>query len=219
MVLVEGGSFYMGTNDQESDPDEQVQRYVTVGDFYISKYEVTQAEWCAIMNHNPSYFKGKSHPVEGISWDDARLFIQKLNKKSGRHFRLPTQAEWEYAARGGKYASEGCYNDGDMFKEFGWTQANSGETTHQVGELKPNALGLYDVIGNVHEWCDGLYDSIFYAQDTLMNRKYNYKDIRVFKGGSWASDYKHCRITNINYNSRETRNFTIGFRLVEDASK
>lgn len=214
MVYVEGGSFYMGTNDSESDPDEQALRLVTLGDYYISKYEVTQGEWRAIMTRNPSCFQGNALPVECISWDDAQLFIKRLNKKTGRHYRLPTQEEWEYAARGGKYATESSICNSVM----SWTQENSGKRTHKVGMLTPNALGLYDMIGNVHEWCDGLYDSAFYAQDSIMNKKYDYRDIRVFKGGSWASDSKHSRISNINYNSRETKNFTIGFRLVEDVS-
>lgn len=218
MVFVEGGSFYMGTNDKESDPDEQNLRYVTVGNFYISKYEVTQAEWYAVMNYNPSSFQGKSLPVEGVSWDEVQLFIRRLNKKTGRNYRLPTQEEWEYAARGGKNATEGCNNDGNMLKKVAWMQESSGGMTHQIGMLEPNALGLFDMIGNVHEWCDGLYDSAFYAHDSIMNKKYEFKDIRVFKGGSWASDSKHCRITNINYNSRETKNYTLGFRLAEDVS-
>lgn len=212
MVFVEGGSFYMGSNAPESDPDEKEVVLVSVGDFYIGKYEVTQAEWCDVMKINPSRFRNDTFPVECVSWDDVQLFIKRLNKRTGRHYRLPTQEEWEYAAKGGKYAN----NDRFAIDEKAWTKANSGETTHCVGLLMPNALGLYDMIGNVHEWCDGLYDSVFYAHDSLMNQCYDFKDIRVFKGGSWASDAKHCRISNINYNSREMRNFTIGFRLAED---
>lgn len=219
MVFVEGGSFYMGTNDQEGDPDEKERRLVSVNDFYISQYEVTQAEWADIMNQKPSCFQGGSLPVECISWDDAKLFINKLNKKTGRHYRLPTQEEWEYAARGGKFSTEVRNPNNDQLVNVGWTHENSGKKTHRVGVLTPNALGLYDMIGNVHEWCDGLYDSVFYAKDHEMSKKYKYEDVRVFKGGSWASDPKHCRISNINYNSRETKNFTIGFRLAENATK
>lgn len=218
MVFVEGGTFYMGTNEQESDPDEQELKLVTVNDFYISKYEVTQAEWLEIMNYNPSCFQGRDLPVECVSWDDVQLFIKRLNEKTGRHYRLPTQEEWEYAARGGKFANDSGISNSNKHTNMGWMLENSGKTTHKVGMLESNALGLYDMIGNVHEWCNGLYDSVFYAQDSTMNKKYDYIDIRVFKGGSWASDSKHCRISNINYNSRETRNFTIGFRLAEDTS-
>lgn len=219
MVFVEGGSFYMGTNEQGSDSDEHDQRLVTISDFYISKFEITQAEWVAIMDYNPSCFLGHDLPVECVSWDDAQLFIKKINEKTGRSFRLPTQDEWEYAARGGKFANGGRIFGFDSLHTVSWMKDNSGETTHKVGILAPNALGLYDMIGNVHEWCNGLYDSVYYAQDSVMNKKYDYVNIRVFKGGSWASDSKHCRISNINYNSRETRNFTIGFRLAEDAIK
>lgn len=219
MVFVEGGSFCMGTNEQGSDSDEQELRLVTVNDFYISKFEVTQAEWVAIMDYNPSCFHGNDLPVESVSWDDVQLFIKRLNEKTGRSFRLPTQDEWEYAARGGKFANGGCMSSLYRLRTKSWMKDNSEETTHKVGMLEPNALGLYDMIGNVHEWCNGLYDSVCYARDSVMNRKYDYVNIRVFKGGCWASDSIHCRISNINYNSRETRNFTIGFRLVEDVTK
>lgn len=219
MVFVEGGQFMMGSNDSDADPDEKEIRLVSVNDFCISRYEVTQSEWEEIMHKNLSVFHGKSHPVECVSWDDANLFIKKLNRKTGRHYRLPSQEEWEYAARGGKYATESRYSGGDNLTEVGWMKDNSSQTTHKVGLLKPNALGLYDMTGNVHEWCDGQYDSLFYAQDTLMNKEYDLINIRIFKGGSWGNEAKHCRISNTNYHSRETRSFSIGFRLAEDITK
>lgn len=219
MVFVEGGQFTMGSNDKDADPDERELKQISVSDFFISRYEVTQSEWDEIMPENLSVFPGKDHPVECVSWDDARLFIERLNRKTGRHYRLPTQEEWEYAAKGGKHATESRYSGGNDLNTVGWTRDNSRRTTHKVGLLKPNALGLYDMTGNVHEWCDGLYDSVFYAQDTVMNTEYDLKDIRIFKGGSWGNYAKHCRISNTNYNTRETRSFSIGFRLAEDVTK
>lgn len=217
MVFVKGGYVLLGSNTPESDYDEHIIRKVFVEDFYISKFEVTQSEWDNVMKYNPSYFRGENFPVEGISWDDALLFIERLNEKTGRHYRLPTQEEWTYAAVGGSKYHDSIYSGGDNLGNVAWTRYNSNNSTHPVGLLKPNSLGLYDMTGNVHEWCDGLYDSFFYSQDSLMNKKNAFEDIRVFKGGSWASDAKHCRISNINYNLRATRNPTLGFRLAEDA--
>lgn len=218
MVFVDGGQFTMGSNDIDADLDEKEIRLVSVNDFCISRYEVTQSEWKEVMKKNPSVFQGNDLPVECVSWDDALLFIEKLNKRTGRHFRLPTQEEWEYAAKGGKYATDSRYSGGNNLNNVGWMSDNSHKSTHQVGLLKPNALGLYDMTGNVHEWCDGQYDSIFYAQDTLMNKEYDLKNIRIFKGGCWGNPAKYCRISNINYITRETRSFTIGFRLAENVT-
>lgn len=215
LVFVEGGDFYIGSNDSNADVDELNIRPVHVDDFYIGQYEITQAEWKVVMRGNPSFFHGDNLPVECVSWENAMFFIEKLNKRTGRHFRQPTPEEWEYAARGGKFAKGQTYSGGNNLTEVGWVDANSGGNTHPVGRLKPNQLGLYDMTGNVHEWCDGEYDSLYYAMDTIMNRDIAFKDIRIFKGGSWASHTRHCRISNINYNSREFRNFTIGFRLAE----
>ena len=219
MVLVKGGTFYMGSTESDADPDERVLRLVTVGDFYIGRYEVTQSEWVSIMNKNPSVFKNDDNPVECVSWEDAQLFVERLNKRTGRHFRLPTIEEWEYAAQGGMTNVKHRYSGSDSISAVGWMVDNSAGTTHRVGLLRPNSLGLYDMTGNVHEWCDGEYDSTYYAIDTAMNNKFAFKDIRMFKGGSWSSFTKHCRISNINYDSREMRNFTIGLRLAETKTK
>lgn len=219
MVLVKGGSFYMGSADTDADPDEREIRLVTVEDFYIGKYEVTQAQWVSIMKKNPSIFRNEDSPVECVSWDDAQLFVDRLNKKTGRHYRLPTMEEWEYAALGGTNSKSYRYSGSDSLINIAWMIDNSSETTHRVGLLQANALGIYDMTGNVHEWCINKYDSNYYVLDTIMNKEFDIEDIRVYKGGSWASYAKHCRISNINYNSREMRNFTIGLRLAEDAKK
>ena len=219
MVYVEGGTFCMGTTDLDADPDEQNVRSVEVEDFYIGRYEVTQAEWVAVMKKNPSIFKNDRFPVECVSWNDAQLFVKRLNEKTGRSFRLPTMEEWEYAAQGGKNGKIHRYAGSDTLANVGWNVDNSGETTHCVGSLRPNALGIFDMTGNVHEWCDNMFDSIYYINDTLMSKEYDYSYVRVFKGGSWASYAKHCRLSNNNYNCVEFRNFTIGFRLAENVAK
>lgn len=216
MVYVKGGWSLCGTASTDADPDENHVRTVYVGDFYISRYEVTQKEWKDIMGYNPSIFRGDKRPVECVSWDMAQLFIKKLNKRTGRHFRLPTQEEWEYAARSGANQDTTLFSGGNDLQSGGWFCNNSDDSTHNVGSLLPNSIGLYDMTGNVHEWCDGLYDAEHYSQDTNMNKDISYWNIRVFKGGSWASDERHCRISNINYNSRDMKNYSLGLRLAED---
>lgn len=216
MVYVEGGWFSMGSDSVDADPDEKNVESVYVGDFYISKYEVTQREWVKTMGYNPSAFRSNEHPVECISWDQAITFIKKTNERTGRKFRLPTQEEWEYAAHGGIKYDSTRFSGSDSIQSVGWFADNAKGTTHRVGSLSPNSLGLYDMTGNVHEWCDGLYNAYYYSQDSVMNKDIEYCHVRVFRGGSWASDERHCRVSNINYNSRDTRNYTLGLRLVED---
>ena len=215
MVFVEGGDFYMGSNDSDADFDEKEICLVTVPDFYIGKYEITQAEWKSVMQSNPSFFIDDNNPVECVSWDDVQIFINNLNAKTGRHFRLPTPAEWEYAALGGKNSPKTRYAGGNNLLENGWFCNNSNQKAHNVGLKKPNVLGIFDMTGNVHEWCDGMYDSLYFSMDTIMSHEVDFDDIRVFKGGGWASFPKHCRISNINYITREMRSPVIGFRLVE----
>lgn len=219
MVFVEGGSFYMGTNDSDADIDEKEIREVAVDDFYIGKYEVTQAEWKSVMHSNPSMFVDDDNPVECVSWDDVQQFIDSLNAQTGRHFRLSTRAEWEYAAFGGKNKPQTRYAGGNNLLETGWFCNNSQGKTHNVGTKNPNALNLYDMTGNVFEWCDEMYDSLYYSMDTIMNQIVVLDDIRVFKGGGWASFPKYCRISNINYITRKMRSSTIGFRLAESVLK
>ncbi len=168
--------------------------------FYIGKYEVTQAQWKAVMGNNPSYFSGENNPVERVSWNDCQEFIKKLNQLTGRTYRLPTEAEWEYAARGGKaretYEYAGSNNIGDV----AWYGSNSQGGTHQVGTKKPNSLGIYDMSGNVCEWCQDCYDSSCSS--------------RVLRGGSWGHYAWGCRVANRGDFSPSTRYSVLGFRLV-----
>lgn len=217
MVYVEGGEFMMGSEDPDADDDELPQHSVSVKSFSIGRYEVTQALWNLVMRgKNPSIFKGDNRPVECVSWYDAQIFIDRLNNKTGHSYRLPTEAEWEYAARGGN-VSIGCKFIGGEPTRTSWFVENSDSTTHDVGMLAPNELGIYDMTGNVHEWCDDLYDSLsYYRKDSLFIPSKGY-DVRVYRGGSWASSRQYCRIANRNKNSAELRHYCLGFRLAEDA--
>ena len=156
MVFVKGGTFMMGaTPEQGSDAGdgEKPVHSVTVSDFYIGKYEVTQAQWKAVMGKNPSHYKGENRPVERVSWYDIQKFIEKLNAKTGKRYRLPTEAEWEYAARGGNQSKGYKYSGSNDIGSVAWYTNNSGDRTHPVGQKQPNELGLYDMTGNVWEWC------------------------------------------------------------------
>jgi len=174
---------------------------IIVKDFYLGKYPVTQNQWEAVMGDNPSHFKGGSLPVETVSWDDAQIFIQKLNQLSGKkNYRLPTEKEWEYACRAGTTSEYYFGADESQLGEYAWYNGNSGQTTHPVGQKKPNEWGLYDMAGNVWEWTDSWYDS---------SRSY-----RVDRGGGWNDNAGYCRSAFRDYFSPDIRYSGIGFRLV-----
>ena len=170
-------------------------------DFYMGKYPVTQQQWEAVMGNNPSRFKGDSLPVDSVSWDDAQTFIQKLNQLSGKqHYRLPTEEEWEYCCRAGSTSEYYFDDDESQWGGYAWYDGNSGETTHPVGQKKPNRWGLYDMAGNVWEWTDSWYD--------------NSRSPRVIRGGSWCYSAVSCRsATRFNCYPDFRFNY-IGFRLV-----
>jgi hypothetical protein len=170
--------------------------------FYIGKYEVTQAQWKAIMgdNNNPFYFKGDDLPVERVSWDDAQEFITKLNVKTGGNYRLPTEKEWEYAAREGKAKSSNEYSGSNDVAEVAWYDGNSDNATHKVGTKKSNALGIYDMSGNVGEWCEDCYSSSC--------------SYRVVRGSSWYDYASDCRVSFRAAFSPGDHYYFLGFRLV-----
>ena len=217
MVYVKGGTFTMGaTAEQGSDAydDEKPTHSVTLSDFYIGKYEVTQAQWKAVMGSNPSYFKGDNLPVENVSWNDIQEFIKKLNAQTGKRFRLPTEAEWEYAARGGNQSKGYKYSGSNSISEVAWYDGNSGDKTHPVGQKTPNELGIYDMSGNVWEWCQDWYSSSAYSSSSQTNPTGpSSGSSRVLRGGSWYYYARYCRVSNRSFSGPAGRNGSSGFRL------
>ena len=197
MVLVEGGTFTMGaTAEQGSDAydREKPTHQVMLSTYYIGKYEVTQAEWQAVMGTNPSSFKGDNFPVEQVSWDDCQEFIRKLNEMTGKNFRLPTEAEWEYAARGGNKSGGYKYAGGNNVDNVAWFEDNSGSKTHPVGTKRDNELGLYDMSGNVLEWCQDWLGDYSSASQTNPQGPATGTN-RVLRGGSWSNGARFCRLS------------------------
>ncbi len=218
MVYVEGGTFTMGATSEQgsdADSDEKPAHSVTLSSYYIGKYEVTQAEWKAVMGSNPSNFTGDDNlPVECVSWNDCQEFIKKLNAKTGLKFRLPTEAEWEYAARGGNKSRGFKYAGSNNIADVAWYQGNNGsKTTHAVGTKQPNELGLYDMSGNVWEWCGDWNGSYSSASQTNPMGASSGSD-RVIRGGSWYSNARYCRVSRRNFNFPDCRSINLGLRLV-----
>jgi formylglycine-generating enzyme required for sulfatase activity len=207
MIYISGGSFSMGSSD------EKPIHSVTLSSFYMSKYEVTQKQWQDIMGTNPSYFKNCDNcPVEQVSWNDIQDFIRKLNTKTGKNYRLPTEAEWEYAARGGQNYK---YAGSDNLGSVAWYRDNSGSKTHPVGQKSANGYGLYDMAGNVWEWCSDWYGSDYYNNSPSSNPKGpNSGTYRVLRGGSWDYASGNCRAAHRSYDTPPYRNDFNGFRLV-----
>lgn len=218
MIFVEGGSFRMGSEDQEGYDDEKPIHEVELSGFYIGKFPVTQALWKAVMKDNPSFFTGDSRPVESVSWEGAQEFIQKLNGLTGKSYRLPTEAEWEYAARGGRQSKGYKFAGGNKLKEVGWYWEDTHFETKAVGLKYPNELGLYDMSGNVWEWCQDWFDENYYEechkQGTVENPKGPAEgSTRVLRGGSWSNVPQGCRCAyRLTYAPRYRLSFA-GFRL------
>ncbi|MCB0839227.1 MAG: SUMF1/EgtB/PvdO family nonheme iron enzyme, partial [Bacteroidetes bacterium] len=162
MIYVEGGSFIMGGTDEEAEDREKPIHKVSLGSFYLGQYPVTQALWEIVMKTNPSEFEGETNPVETVSWEDSQIFLQKLNQLTGKSYRLPTEAEWEFAARGGIQSEGYLYSGSDKLKEAGWYGGNSNGQTQPVGQKLSNELGLFDMSGNVYEWCQDWYGENYY---------------------------------------------------------
>ena len=216
MVYVEGGSFDMGaTSEQGSDAydwEKPVHR-VTLSGYYIGKCEVTQELWEAVMGSNPSFSKGAQYPVEEVSWNDCQDFIKKLNSLTGRTFRLPTEAEWEYAARGGNKSRHFKYSGSDNIGNVAWYWDNSGYGTHAVGTKSPNELGIYDMSGNVWEWCSDWYGDYSAGAQTNPQGPSS-GSYRVLRGGSWGSHAGGCRVSYRNYFDPGSSFNGSGLRLV-----
>ena len=215
LILVEGGEFWMGSPDDDPDAfdPEKPRHLVKLSSFYMGEFPVTQDLWEAVMGENPSYFKGPRHPVEKVSWEDAQRFIGMLNKKTKGGYRLPTEAEWEYAARGGKHSEGFRYAGSDKLKEVGWYAENSGSETHKVGLKYSNELGLYDMSGNVWEWCQDRWHGDYKGAPADGSAWEGEGGSRVVRGGSWSYDPRLCRVAYRYFLDPALRNGIVGFRL------
>lgn len=217
MVGVQGGTFIMGaTSEQGSDArdDEKPVHQVKLSDFSIGQTEVTQELWKAVMGSNPSEFKGSKRPVEQISWEECDLFIIRLNSLTGSNFRLPTEAEWEYVARGGSVSKGYKYCGSNNYDEVAWFNLNSGSKTHTVATKKPNELGVYDMSGNVSERCQDWYDYNYYESSQFfcptgpVSGHY-----RVVRGGAWNQKAMYCRVSSRDNDMRRPYHVSFGLRL------
>lgn len=211
MVPVEGGAFMMGSPKNEAGRrEDECQHQITVSSFSIGKYEVTQANWHAIMGSNPADFKNCDDcPVEQVSWDDVQDFLQKLNASyAGKNYRLPTESEWEYAARGGTNGKGFKFAGGADLSSVAWSSENSGSKTHPVGGKLPNELGLHDMSGNVWEWCEDTWKPYPGCSGKPDSR------IHMLRGGDWSDGAPDCRIANRGTGGPTLRINNVGFRLV-----
>jgi len=215
MVFVKGGTFMMGCSGKNAgncEKDEKPAHKVTVGDFQIGKYEVTQKQWAQVMGGNPSHFKGDNLPVGKVSWYDVHEFIERLNTLTGKKYRLPTEAEWEFAARGGVkgtgFAFAGSNNPGDV----AWYKSNGGGQCRAVGSKGSNELGLYDMSGNVWEWVND-WSANYNPSDARDPMGPTTGNNRVLRGGSWPYDAHYCRVSYRNGSAPGNRGADVGFRL------
>ena len=215
MVWVEGGTFRMGaTSEQDGDAydNEKPVHSVTLSGYYIGKTEVTQALWKAVMGSNPSEFKGDNLPVENVSWYDCQEFIRKLNSLTDQNFRLPTEAEWEFACRGGNNSRGYKYSGSNYIDNVAWYTDNSGDKTHPVATKSPNELGIYDMSGNVREWCSDWYGN--YSSGAQTNPKGSDEgEFRVLRGGGWSSLAMFCRSSRRSNYIPDLFDYNLGLRL------
>ena len=227
---VEGGKFMMGDDNGKYD-DEKPAHPVQVASFYMARFPVTQRLWSAVIGKNPSRFKGEQHPVEKVSWKETQSFLDKLNAHKdvldfirqldppGTKFRLPTEAEWEFAARGGVYSQGYTYAGSDRLKQVGWYDENSDNQTHEVGQLLANELAIHDMSGNVLEWCQDWFSGSYYEECRKRGVMKNPQgpdrgEDRVLRGGSYFDHSGHCRSVYRSRLDPEDRSDDIGFRLV-----
>jgi len=213
-VRVKGGCFRMGDSFDSGGADERPAHEVCVGDFFLGKFPVTQRQWVGVLGKNPSQYQGDDLPVENVSWNDAQAFIKALRLKTGRSWRLPSEAEWEYAAGGGKRQKfPGTSREAEL-GEYAWLESNSGLKTHPVGTRKPNGLGLYDMAGNVWQWVQDRYDRDYYRQSPRLNPKGDpFGANRILKGGSVYQQANFLRVSYRDYQDPEKRANCVGFRL------
>lgn len=228
MIWVEGGDFLMGCTSEQGncESDEQNVRRVTVDGFYIGMLEVTQSQWEKVVGTSISQQRNKKgsdyslkgvgpdYPMYYVSWDEAMEFCRLLSNKTGRTYTLPTEAQWEYAARGGNKNEGAKYAGSNMIDAVAWYDSNSANTAHIVGSKRANALGIYDMSGNVWEWCKDWYADSYVSYDTNNPVGPSSGSYRVNRGGGWLSNASGCRVANRNYSSPGNRYYDLGFRVV-----
>lgn len=232
MVFVKGGTFFMGNDDPEYPSPEFENEHplhrVSQGDFFISKYEITNGLYKRLMGVFPPAYNGVDYgnkycedcPVVMMSWDDVQDFIKRLNEKTGKNYRLPTETEWEYAAKGGKYSEGHKFAGGDKLNAVGWFGKKKG-TTNPIGQKLPNELSIYDMSGNVAEWCQDWYEENYYKTtiDAVNPKGPSSGTYRVVRGGSFFDVGDMCRVVNRHKLEPNTRRWDLGFRLCLDAEK
>ena len=214
MIFVEEGTFVMGSNDGDS--DERPVHNVTLDLYYIGETEVTQAQWQAIMGSNPSSYKGDNRPVENVSWNEAQEFCDKLSALTGKKYVLPTEAQWEYAARGGNKSNGYAYSGSNTIGDVAVYSGNRESQHSNVKSKESNELGIYDMSGNVYEWCSdcsNLYGNYSSSPQTNPQGPSS-GSYRVLRGGSWNTDAGYCRVANRNYDYPYSRSYSYGFRVV-----
>ena len=213
MVYVKAGSFYMGS-DENSD-EKPIHQVTLTQDYYIGRYPVTQELWRAVMGTDAlCHFKGDKLPVEMVSWEECQVFVRRLSLLTGRDFRLPTEAQWEFATRGGVKSQGYRYAGSNNLDEVAWYTDNSGGCTHEVGIKQPNELGIYDMSGNVWEWCQDWHSSSYPTASPVTDPKGSSSgSSRVCRGGGWGHNAVNCRAARRNYNTPSCRYYNVGFRL------
>jgi formylglycine-generating enzyme required for sulfatase activity len=224
MILVRGGTFEMGCNDRE---EERPKHNVSLNSYYIGKYEITQQQWDAVMVFNLSHHSNcPKCPVDAVSWADAQQFLRKLGAMTGKRYRLPTEAEWEYAAKGGQKSEHYKYSGSNNINLVGWVYSGPesyDRKTYPVGLKQPNELGIYDMTGNVMEMCNDWYDSAYYKQKVTNNPKGPASGrYKVYRGGSYINYPQYATITyrdNEGEPDTTTHWVTLGFRIVRDCAQ
>ena len=219
MIWIDGGTFNMGATEEQGpqfSSDELPVHSVMLDGFYMGETEVTQDLWLAVMGENPSLYKGGNRPVENVSWEDCQKFIIELNQLTNMSFRLPTEAEWEYAARGGSLSEGFTFAGSNNIDDVAWYFSNSYSTKHHdVASKTPNELGLYDMTGNVYEWCHDYYGQ--YTSDEQINPVGpETGDYHVHRGDCWLGQKWHCHVSSRNHVdslNKSLTNGTIGMRL------
>jgi formylglycine-generating enzyme required for sulfatase activity len=222
-ILIHPGSFVMGSDENVGAGDESPQHKVTLTKpFYLGKYEVTQEQWAAVMNNDPSRCKGKTLPVDSVTWNDCQRFLAKVTAMTGRVFSLPSEGQWEFACRAGTRTSWSCGDDEAALGDYAWLGINSAGVTHPVGTKAPNSWGLYDMHGNVGEWCADYYDKHGYSPDDVTDPTPHPSSAGHspnWRGGAWGDPPDYLRSAYRNVNGPDNRHPGIGFRCAMQVSE